>query len=109
MLRERLKDFSAQYLSDMFEHNGLPYAPITAPHELLADPHLLATGGLAPTELNDGRTVNTVLLPLSLDQERLKVRLAAPQLGEHNDSLLGSLGYTPEEIQKLGEALPKSP
>jgi len=109
MLRERLQGFSAQYLSDMFEHNGLPYAPITAPHELLADPHLLATGGLEPTELNDGRSVHTVLLPLSLDQERLKVRLAAPQLGEHNDSLLGSLGYTPEEIEKLGEALPKSP
>jgi crotonobetainyl-CoA:carnitine CoA-transferase CaiB-like acyl-CoA transferase len=70
---------------------------------------LLATGGLAPTELNDGRTVNTVLLPLSLDHERLKVRHAAPQLGQHNQSLLGSLGFSPEEIQKLGEALPKAP
>jgi crotonobetainyl-CoA:carnitine CoA-transferase CaiB-like acyl-CoA transferase len=109
LLRERLKGFSAQYLSDMFEQNGLPYAPITAPHELLSDPHLLATGGLAPTELNDGRTVNTVLLPLSLDHERLKVRHAAPQLGQHNQSLLGSLGFSPEEIQKLGEALPKAP
>jgi crotonobetainyl-CoA:carnitine CoA-transferase CaiB-like acyl-CoA transferase len=101
LLRERLKDFSAQHLSDVFEKNALPYAPITAPHDLLEDPHLKATGGLAPLELNDGRTINTVLLPLSLNQERLKVRQSAPHLGEHNESLLSSLGYSAEEIQKL--------
>jgi crotonobetainyl-CoA:carnitine CoA-transferase CaiB-like acyl-CoA transferase len=101
LLRERLKDFSAAYLSDVFEKNALPYAPITAPHDLLDDPHLKATGGLAPMTLNDGRTVDTVLLPLSLNQERLKVRQSAPHLGEHNESLLSSLGYSAEEIQKL--------
>jgi crotonobetainyl-CoA:carnitine CoA-transferase CaiB-like acyl-CoA transferase len=101
LLRERLKDFSAAYLSDVFEKNALPYAPITAPHDLLDDPHLKATGGLAPMTLNDGRTVDTVLLPLSLNQERLKVRQSAPHLGEHNESLLSSLGYSPEEILKL--------
>ena len=101
LLRERLKEFSAQYLSDVFEKNALPYAPITAPHDLLDDPHLQATGGLAPVELNDGRTINTVLLPLSMNQARLKVRHSAPRLGEHNESLLSSLGYSNEEIQKL--------
>ena len=101
LLRERLKDFSAQHLSDVFEKNALPYAPITAPHDLLEDPHLKATGGLAPLELNDGRTVNTVLMPLSLNEERLKVRQSAPHLGEHNEILLSSLGYSAEEIQKL--------
>ena len=101
LLRERLKDFSAAYLSDVFEKNALPYAPITAPHDLLDDPHLKATGGLAPMTLNDGRTVDTVLLPLSLNHERLKVRQSAPHLGEHNEPLLSSLGYSAEEIQKL--------
>jgi crotonobetainyl-CoA:carnitine CoA-transferase CaiB-like acyl-CoA transferase len=101
LLRERLKDFSAQHLSEVFEKNALPYAPITAPHDLLDDPHLNATGGLAPVELNDGRSINTVLLPLSLNNERLKVRQSAPRLGEHNDSLLGSLGYNPEQIKHL--------
>jgi crotonobetainyl-CoA:carnitine CoA-transferase CaiB-like acyl-CoA transferase len=41
------------------------------------------------------------LLPLSLNNERLKVRQSAPHLGEHNNSLLSSLGYSAEEIQKL--------
>ena len=101
LLRERLQGFSAAHLSDVFEKNSLPYAPITAPHDLLQDPHLLATGGLAPVKLNDGREIQTVLLPLSLNQERLRVRQAAPHLGQHNESLLSSLGYSAEEIQKL--------
>ena len=101
ILRERLQIFSAAHLSDVFEKNSLPYAPITAPHDLLDDPHLKATGGLAPDELNDGREIQTVLLPLSLNQTRLKVRHSAPRLGQHNESLLNSLGYNSEEIQKL--------
>ena len=101
ILRERLQVFSAAQLSDVFEKNSLPYAPITAPHDLLDDPHLKATGGLAPDELNDGRKIQTVLLPLSLNQTRLKVRHSAPRLGQHNESLLNSLGYNSEEIQKL--------
>jgi crotonobetainyl-CoA:carnitine CoA-transferase CaiB-like acyl-CoA transferase len=101
ILRERLKNFSASHLSEVFEKNSLPYAPITAPHHLLEDPHLMATGGVAPMTLSDGRTIQTVLLPLSMNQERLRVRQSAPNLGEHNESLLKSLGYTPEEIQKL--------
>jgi crotonobetainyl-CoA:carnitine CoA-transferase CaiB-like acyl-CoA transferase len=36
-----------------------------------------------------------------MNQERLKVRQSAPNLGEHNESLLSSLGYNSEEIQKL--------
>ncbi len=101
ILRERLQIFSAAHLSAVFEKNSLPYAPITAPHDLLNDPHLQATGGLAPVELNDGREIQTVLLPLSLNQTRLKVRHSAPRLGQHNEGLLSSLGYNSEEIQKL--------
>ena len=101
ILLERLQVFSAAHLSEVFEKNSLPYAPITAPHDLLQDPHLQATGGLAPVELNDGREIHTVLLPFSLNQKRLKVRQSAPRLGQHNESLLRSLGYNSEEIEKL--------
>ena len=48
LLRERLAGFSAAELGATFEKNGLPFAPITRPQDLLDDPHLKATGGLAP-------------------------------------------------------------
>ena len=100
-LRERLAGFSASELASIFEKHGLPFAPITRPQDLFDDPHLLATGGLAPMTLPDGRDTRTVLLPLTLDGERPGVRLSPPRLGEHNAEILRSLGYSEAEIQTL--------
>ena len=51
ILRARFAVHSAAALSRRFEKNGLPYAPITRPQDLFDDPHLLATGGLAPVRI----------------------------------------------------------
>jgi crotonobetainyl-CoA:carnitine CoA-transferase CaiB-like acyl-CoA transferase len=111
LLRERLAVQKAAELAALFERHGLPFAPITKPHELLEDPHLIATGGLAPITLPDGdtagQTAQTVLLPLALDGERLGVRRSPPRLGEHSAELLADLGYTPEEAQRLARTVEK--
>jgi crotonobetainyl-CoA:carnitine CoA-transferase CaiB-like acyl-CoA transferase len=101
-LRERLAGSSAAEIAAVFEQNGLPFAPITRPQDLLHDPHLLATGGIAPMQLPDGRATQTVLLPLTLDGERPALRLSPPRLGEHNHELLAALGYQASEIEALG-------
>ncbi len=101
LLRERLAPFSAAQLSAIFEAHALPFAPITQPQDLLDDPHLLATGGLAPITLPDGRETKTVLMPFTLDGARPGVRLSPPRLGEHNVELLADLGYSAIEIEAL--------
>ena len=110
-LRERFAAFSAAELSARFERRGLPYAPITRPEQLFDDPHLLATGGLAPVTLPpdasvSGRTIATraALLPLTLGGERLALRRPPPALGEHTQALLQGLGYDAAEIAALAEA-----
>jgi crotonobetainyl-CoA:carnitine CoA-transferase CaiB-like acyl-CoA transferase len=112
LLRERLALQSAADLAALFERHGLPFAPITKPHELLEDPHLCATGGLAPITLPDGasagQTAQTVLLPLALDGERLGVRRSPPRLGEHSAELLAELGYTAEDAARLGQIVAKA-
>ena len=104
-LRERLQHHTRAELADLFEREGLPFAPITAPHELLDDPHLLATGGLAPITLPDGeragQTAATALLPLSMGGERLGVRCDPPRLGQDSVELLVSLGYSQAEAERL--------
>ena len=104
-LRERLQSHTRAELAALFEREGLPFAPITAPHELLDDPHLLATGGLAPITLPDGaragQTASTALLPLSLGGERLGVRRDPPRLGQDSVDLLVSLGYSQPEAVRL--------
>jgi crotonobetainyl-CoA:carnitine CoA-transferase CaiB-like acyl-CoA transferase len=101
ILRAHLAAFSAAHLSAVFEKNGLPFAPITRPQDLFDDPHLNATGGLAPLTLPDGRSTRVPLLPLALHGQRLGVRLNPPRLGEHTDSLLREIGYSDAEIGAL--------
>jgi len=101
LLRERLAGFSAAELAAVFEKHALPFAPITRPHDLMDDPHLNATGGLAPMQLPDGRATKTVLMPLTLDGQRPGVRLSPPRLGEHSAELLQALGYDAAAIAAL--------
>jgi crotonobetainyl-CoA:carnitine CoA-transferase CaiB-like acyl-CoA transferase len=101
LLRSHLAAFSEAELSDVFEKNGLPFAPITRPQDLFDDPHLLATGGLAPMVLPDGRPTLVPLLPLTLNGARPGVRSNPPQLGEHTDELLAEVGYSPARIEIL--------
>ncbi len=101
LLRERFARYSAQALAALFEQHGLPYAPINKPHELMDDPHLLATGGLAPMTLPDGTPTHTVLLPITLDGQRLPVRSDPPQIGQHSLQVLQSLGYSADQSAAL--------
>ncbi len=104
LLRERLVERSAIELAAVFEEHGLPFAPITDPQHLFDDPHLQATGGLAPMTLPDGRQTATPLLPLMLDGQRLGLRLDPPRLGQHGHELLQSLGYADAEISAMVDA-----
>ncbi|HEU5295360.1 MAG TPA: CaiB/BaiF CoA-transferase family protein [Burkholderiaceae bacterium] len=104
-LGRRLKDFSAAELSRRFEDAGLPFAPIMKPEQLLDDPHLTATGGLADIQLTDGeragQPVKTTLFPFTLDGQRPGVRLNPPRRGEHTREVLTAIGMPAREIDAL--------
>jgi crotonobetainyl-CoA:carnitine CoA-transferase CaiB-like acyl-CoA transferase len=51
--------------------------------------------------LPDGRETVVPLLPIKLGGERLGLRLNPPQLGEHTDALLQSLGYSAGDVATL--------
>ncbi len=108
LLRERFAAYTADELARRFEAIGLPYAPITRPQDLFDDPHLMATGGLAPVTVPAdasaaGHAFDTrmALLPLALDGQRLPVRLPPPALGEQTTALLQELGYGDAHIATL--------
>lgn len=100
-LRSQLSVFSATELASLFESEGLPYAPITRPEELFDDPHLRATGGLAPIRLADGRETLVPLAPFTMDGVQPQIRLQPPTIGEHTHELLRAIGYNNQEIDAL--------
>jgi len=107
-LRQHLAPLTAAEIGARFDTQGLPYAPITRPQDLFDDPHLRATGGLAPVTLPADASAagqridtHTPLLPLTLGGQRLPLRSAPPALGEHGLELLHGLGYDDATIAAL--------
>ncbi len=78
-------------LAPQLEAAGIPYAPITRPEQLVDDPHLRQSGGLAPMQTEDGGQTDVVLLPLLMNGNRPGVRMPLAGIGEHTEEILGAL------------------
>jgi crotonobetainyl-CoA:carnitine CoA-transferase CaiB-like acyl-CoA transferase len=92
---------SKQELMDKCEELGLPFAPIAKPEDLFDDPHLNASGGLAPVTLQNGAKTKVPVLPIEMGGRRFGTRLDVPQAGEHTREALASVGYTEQEIDAM--------
>lgn len=100
-VRELFRRFTKAELVAKLEATGLPFAPIGKPEDLFDDPHLRASGGLAPVTLPDGRRTSLPILPIEMHGRRLdgEGRLARP--GEHSVEVLGEIGIARAQIDAL--------
>ena len=90
-LGEILRHHRVGELTPRLEAAGIPYAPIVRPEQLVDDPHLRASGGLAPMETDDGGLTDVVLLPLTMDGRRPGVRQPLARVGQHTEEILSRL------------------
>jgi crotonobetainyl-CoA:carnitine CoA-transferase CaiB-like acyl-CoA transferase len=100
-VRELFKRYSKAELVAKLERTGLPFAPIGKPEELFDDPHLLASGGLGETTLEDGRMTQLPLLPVELDGARPTQGGTLPRIGQHTRETLRALGVSDADIERL--------
>jgi crotonobetainyl-CoA:carnitine CoA-transferase CaiB-like acyl-CoA transferase len=101
VVTEIFSKMTKRALMDTCESLGLPFAPIAKPEDLFDDPHLNASGGLAPVTLLNGRKTKVPILPIEMDGQRFGTRLDVPQAGEHTREVLASAGYTAAAIETL--------
>jgi crotonobetainyl-CoA:carnitine CoA-transferase CaiB-like acyl-CoA transferase len=100
-LREIFKQWTKADLEAKVAGAGLPYAPITPPHELYDDPHLKESGAFLPVNLPDGRTSQIPALPFEMDGRRFGVRRQVPGIGEQGPEVLSDIGFSTKEIAAL--------
>ncbi|ATE58633.1 CaiB/BaiF CoA transferase family protein [Thauera sinica] len=82
----------------------VPASRIYSVADMFADPQFLARGMLETVKLPDGRDCRVPGIVPRLSDTPGSTEWIGPALGEHNDAVLGGLGYTPEQIAALRAA-----
>lgn len=103
VLRALFATFTRQELMAKLETTGLPFAPIQRPEDLASDPHLIESGGLLEMTIPDGGDISLPAMPISVDGARPGLSLNPPDIGEHSEQVLMSLGLSQAEIDRLIE------
>ncbi|MBN2238974.1 MAG: CoA transferase [Dehalococcoidales bacterium] len=86
----------------IFKKYDFIFAPIKSPAEVITDPQAIANNFFGEIEHPDGN-ITVVNSPVKFVQNPASLRSPAPEVGEHNDTLLAGLGYSSEDIAGLRE------
>lgn len=102
-LRTLFASFTQDELMAKLERTGLPFAPIQRPEDLASDPHLIESGGLLEMSIPDGGEISLPALPVAIDGKRPGLTINPPEIGQHSEDVLRSLGLSQSEIARLIE------
>jgi crotonobetainyl-CoA:carnitine CoA-transferase CaiB-like acyl-CoA transferase len=85
-----------------FEQFDAPWELIADMNDVANDPQVLANEMIFPITAPNGQTVNVVAGPVAFDGKSVSViPRGSPDMGQHTDEVLASIGYTAERIADL--------
>ena len=104
--------FSSEPMAHWYKvFNGVhvTFGAVRGPQEVINDPQLEANDIIVPLEGAGGKLTRTISSPLQVHGVAKAPAKRAPKIGEHNDEVLGQLGFSSAEINGLREsgAIPK--
>lgn len=103
LLQEILEREEADYWLERLVAEGIPAGPINFPDEVLTDRQLLARSMIVELEHPLVGLVRSLGNPVHLSETPVTYRLPPPQLGQHNEEVLSSLGYDARQVEALRE------
>ncbi|HEY2058080.1 formyl-CoA transferase [Amycolatopsis sp. NBC_01480] len=82
---------------------NIPCGPILSTRELIEDETLAELGTVVEVQHPERGAFKTVGCPLKLSDSPVEIE-RSPLLGEHNNEVLGELGYGPQDLDRLRTA-----
>ncbi len=90
--------------AEIFDQEGVWWAPVQATHEFIDDPQAIAANCFAAAADDEGRPGRVVSSPVDFSVTAWAPGQSAPETGQHTEEVLLELGYDWEAIIALKEA-----
>jgi len=97
---ELSKRTTAEWL-EALERADIPVQRMNSIDDIVADPHLAATGYFITREHPTEGRIRSMAVPSEWSESQPEYRRHAPRLGEHTREVLGEAGYSPAEVDAL--------
>ncbi len=91
----------AAHWVELFEEAGVPCGPIYTMDQVFADPQVKHLGMAAPVKSEKRGELSLVASPINMEGLPRKIYNATAEAGQHTNEILGSVGYTSAEIEKM--------
>jgi crotonobetainyl-CoA:carnitine CoA-transferase CaiB-like acyl-CoA transferase len=104
LIAEALRAKTSREWFELMVEAGLPCGPVYSIKEMFADPQVEALRIARSVTHPRLGEIDLVAQPCEMSGFDRAIRTATPDLGEHNEEVLQSLGYEPDEIAKLKAA-----
>jgi crotonobetainyl-CoA:carnitine CoA-transferase CaiB-like acyl-CoA transferase len=85
----------------LFRQNGVIYGKVETPQDVVKDPQAEANGFFAEIDHPVVGHMKYVTMPVDFRQNPAMVKSPAPEVGQHNEEILLSAGYTWDDISKM--------
>lgn len=95
--------FATRTRDDWFDHlskSDICVGKMLTLDELENDPQIKARNMIVEVETPSGAKVKQVGIAMKFSETPGSIRSVAPSLGQHTDSVLADLGYSPEQIER---------
>jgi formyl-CoA transferase len=103
LIEEWTERHSKWEVMEKLKAHDIPCGPILSTKELIEDETLAALGTVVEVDHPERGTFKTVGCPLKLSDSPVDID-RSPLLGEHNEEVLGELGYSREQLEELRTA-----
>ena len=98
---EGFRSLPANVALERLRAEDVPCAPIAEPADILADPHVTATGVLNEWDDPTAGRVRQPHYPAHFDDSAAVVSTGSPRLGAHGRAVLAEAGFDPVRIEAL--------